>query len=259
MPASIGQKTIFVTGAASGIGRATARLFAERGWWVGAFDIDDKGLKALEDEASIALTSRLDVTDPADFTRCMALFARSTGDRIDLLFNNAGVILNSPLDDTAWEAVERVLRINLFGMLIGVQAALPFLKRTQGSLCMSTCSASAIFGSANLVAYSASKGAVKAATEALSIELHRHGIRAADVMPGIVETGMLSPETKAVLPPDGPWRLIQPHEVADIVWRAYYEDLVHWYVPEELKALHVQAIEQPEQTRDYFLALGRGQ
>ncbi len=258
MPAATGQNAIFITGAASGIGRATARLFAERGWWVGGFDIDDKGLKALQDEAPVAITSRLDVTDPAEFSRCMALFTESAGDRLDLIFNNAGVILDSPLEETPWEAIERLLRINLFGMLIGAQAALPFLKRTEGSLCMSTCSASAIFGSANLVGYSASKGAVRAATEALSIELHSHGVRAADVMPGIVETGMLTPETKAVLPPDGPWRLIQPHEVAEIVWRAYHEDRIHWYVPEDLKALHVQAIEHPEQTRDYFLALGRG-
>ena len=69
---------------------------------------------------------------------------------------------------------------------------------------------------------------------------------------------MLSPEQKARLPADGPWRLIQPRDVAEVVWRAYDEDRVHWYVPEDLKPLHLQAVAEPEQTRDYFLALGRG-
>ena len=258
MPDDQPVRAIFVTGAGSGIGRATARLFAERGWCVGAFDVDETSLESLAREAPIAFHRRLDVTDPVAFAAAVEAFCEHAGGRLDLLFNNAGVIMSAPLDATPWEAVERLLRVNLFGVLIGVQTALPRLKATQGSLCMSTCSASAIFGSANLVSYSASKGAVRAATEALAIELHRHGVRSADVLPGIVDTGMLTPEMKAVLPPDGPWRLVQPSEIAEAVWRAYGEDRIHWYVPEELHALHVQATQAPEQTRDYFLALGRG-
>ena len=258
MPIADNQRAVFVTGAASGIGRATAEWFAARGWWVGACDTDEAGLAALQEAAAIAWRRRRDVADRADLAEAMRAFAEESGGRLDLMFNNAGVIASAPFDDMPWDAVERLLRINLFGMLIGVQLALPLLKRTPGSLCMSTCSASAIFGSANLVGYSASKGAVKAATEALSIELHKHGVRAADVMPGIVDTAMLPPETKAVLPPDGPWRLVRPQEVAEAVWRAYHEDRIHWYVPEDLKAFHMQAIEAPEQARDYFLALGRG-
>ncbi len=251
------RRSIFITGAGSGIGRATARLFAERGWFVGAFDVDEAALERLAAEAALGLTHRLDVTDPQAFRTAVDAFAQCTGGRLDLLFNNAGVITNSPFDATSWETIERVLRINLFGVIIGMQTALPLLKATPGSLCFSTCSASAIYGSANLSAYSASKGAVKGLTEALSIELKKHGVRAADVLPGIVETAMLSPEQKAALPSDGPWRLIQPRDVAEVVWRAYDEDRVHWYVPEELKQMHLQAIAEPEQVRDYFISLGR--
>ncbi len=252
------QRCIFITGAGSGIGRATARLFAERGWFVGAFDVDEVGLRGLEAEGPVGLARKLDVTDRQAYAATLDAFAEHTGGRLDLLFNNAGVIASTPLDEMSWEAAERVLRINLFGTMIGVQAALPLLKATPGSLCFSTSSASAIFGSANLTAYSASKHAVKGLTEALSIELKKYGVRAADVLPGIVETAMLPPEQKAMLPSEGPWRLIQPRDVAEVVWRAYSEDRVHWYVPAELKQLHLQAVAEPEQTRDYFIGLGRG-
>ena len=251
------RRSIFITGAASGIGRATALLFAGRGWCVGAFDVDEAGLGTLKAEGRIDFARQLDVADPHDYRAAVSAFADHTGGRIDILFNNAGVIASSPLDETPWEAVERLLRINLFGVMIGMQTALPLLKATPGSLCVSTCSASAIFGSANLAAYSASKHAVKGVTEALSIELKKHGVRAADVLPGIVDTAMLPPETRALLPPDGPWRLVQPREVAEVVWRAYDEDRIHWYVPEELKDFHLMAVAEPERARDYFISLGR--
>ena len=251
------RRAIFVTGAASGIGRATAALFAERGWFVGAADVDDTGLATLAAEATLGATIRLDVTDRAAYGAALQDFAARAGERLDILFNNAGVITSAPLDQAPWEAVERLLRINLFAPMIGTQAALPLLKATENSLAFFTCSASAVFGSANLAAYSASKQAIKGLTEALAIELKAHGVRVADVLPGIVDTAMLPPEMRPLLPPAGPWRLVAPREVAEVVWRAYGEDRIHWYVPEELKELHVMAVSEPEQARDYFTSLGR--
>ena len=251
------KRSIFITGAASGIGRATAQLFADRGWFVGAFDVDAAGLQSLEAEGGAAVTGRLDVTDRHAYAAALTGFAARAGDRLDILFSNAGVISSAPLDEMAWETVERTLRINLFGAMIGAQAAIPLLKATPGSLCISTCSASAIFGSANLAAYSASKNAIKGLTEALAIELKKHDVRAADVLPGIVDTAMLPPETRALLPAEGPWRLVQPREVAETVWAAYGGDRIHWYVPPELKELRLMAVSEPEQTRDYFISLGR--
>ena len=254
------RKSIFITGAASGIGRATAQLFAEHDWFVGAFDVDEAGLATLAAGigAENCHVQRLDVTDRAAYPAVVEAFAQKTGGKLDILFNNAGIIASGPTDEMAWETIERIVRINLLGVFAGVQAAAPFLKATPNALCFSTCSASAIFGSADLAAYSATKQAVKGLTEALCIEFKRHGVRVGDVLPGIVETAMLTPETKAMLPPDGPWRLIQPRMVAETVWQAYHEDRVHWYAPPELKDLHVQAIAAPEATRDYFIALGRG-
>ena len=254
------RKSILVTGAASGIGRATAKLFAEHDWFVGAFDVDEQGLATLKADIGEAgcHAQRLDVSDRAAYVAAVDAFSQKTGGALDILFNNAGVIAMGPTDEMAWETIERIVRINLLGVFAGVQAATPLLKATPDSLCFSTASASAVFGSADLGAYSATKHAVKGLTEALSIEFRRHGVRAADVLPGIIDTGMLSAETKAMLPPDGPWRLISPRMVAETVWQAYHEDRVHWYVPPELKDLNVQAISAPEATRDYFIALGRG-
>ena len=251
------RRAIFITGAASGIGRATAALFAERGWFVGAADVDEAGLASLAAEAAPAAVIRLDVTDREAYATALRGFADQAGGRLDILFNNAGIIASAPLDQAPWEAVERLLRINLFGAMIGTPAALPLLKATQGSLVFSTCSASAVFGSANLAAYSASKQAIKGMTEALAIELKAHGVRAADVLPGIVDTAMLPPEMRPLLPPAGPWRLVNPREVAEVVWQAYGTDRIHWYVPEELKELHVRAVSEPEQARDYFITMGR--
>ncbi len=254
------ERSIFITGAASGIGRATARLFAGRGWFVGAFDVDEAELSALAGELGeqACFTRRLDVSDRGDYLCAVEAFSQRTGGRLDLLFNNAGVIAGAPFDEMAWEMVERIVRINLLGVMIGVHAATPLLRATPGSLCFSTCSASAVFGSANLAVYSATKHAVKGLTEALSIEFRRYGVRVGDVLPGIIETGMVSAEQKAQLPKDGPWRLIQPEEVAETVWRAYEEDRIHWYVPPELKEIHLQATAEPEKVRDYFINLGRG-
>ena len=249
------RRAIFITGAASGIGRATAVLFAERGWLVGAADVAPAGLSGLE--APVGMTARLDVTDRQAYLATLRDFADRAGGRLDILFNNAGVIASGPLDEMPWETVERLLRVNLFGAMIGTQIALPLLKATEGSLVFFTCSASAVFGSANLTGYSASKQAIKGLTEALSIELKQHGVRAADVLPGIVDTAMLPPEMRPLLPPAGPWRLVAPREVAEVVWRAYGEDRIHWYVPEELKELHVMAVAEPERARDDFIAMAR--
>src|SRR5215831_17119253 len=86
-------RAIFISGAASGIGRATALLFAERGWRVGGYDIDTRGLEALEKDLAPAggVTGHLDVTDPASFAAALQSFARATDGRLDLFHNNAGI------------------------------------------------------------------------------------------------------------------------------------------------------------------------
>ena len=250
------RKTVFITGAASGIGRASARLFARHGWFVGCFDVNAAGLADLAAElgADAGLFRPLDVSDRDAVLAAVAAFGEATGGRMDLLFSNAGIDAKGPYADMAWERIMAVINVNLVGAMSLVHAAIPLLKATPGSLCLSTASASAIFGAAGLAAYSATKHGVKGLTEALSVELAADGVRAADILPGIIDTGMLPPEFKAQLPTEGMWRMMPAEDVAQAAWDAYHGTKLHWYVPAELAGFDVMQTQAPEAVRDQQIA-----
>jgi hypothetical protein len=119
------------------------------------------------------------------------------------LFNNAGIDAKGPFADMPWEQIVAVIEVNLVAGMSLIHAALPLLRATPDSLCLSTSSASAIFGTAGLAVYSASKHAVKGLTEALSVEFAAYGVRVADLLPGIIDTGMLPAEAKGLFPKQG--------------------------------------------------------
>ena len=252
MSTATARKAIFITGAASGIGRATARLFAGEGWFVGCFDRNGAALEALRAEIGEAhgLFQPLDVTDHAAFRLALDAFGAASGGRIDVLHSNAGIIAEGAFGDMPWDTVMAVVNVNLLAVMFGIHAALPLLMATPGSLSFTTCSASAIFGTGGIAAYSATKYAVRGLTEALSVELRGKGVRAADVLPGLIDTGMMPPERKPFLPKEGPFRVVDPSEVAKAVWQAYHGDKVHWYVPPELAQLDLDATAAPEAARD---------
>jgi NAD(P)-dependent dehydrogenase (short-subunit alcohol dehydrogenase family) len=250
MAKAAGRKSIFITGAASGIGRATATLFAGRGWFVGAFDLNEQGLATLTQEigGGNCVTGRLDVTAKQDFEEAVASFGAETDGHMDVLFNNAGIGESGWFEDIPYEAALRVVQVNLIGVLTGIYTALPLLKMTKNSLCFTTSSSSATYGMPRLAVYSATKHAVKGLTEALSIEFARHGIRAADTLPGLIDTAILRntpnrsdgrtpDDAEAMLsnaPKKGPFRLMPPSAVAEAVWAAYGSDKLHWYVPPQI-------------------------
>lgn len=245
------QKSIFVTGAASGMGRETALLFAKKGWFVGAYDVNQAGLDSLEAEiGDHGLFELLDVADANAFGAVMARFGQATGRTLDLMFNNAGVGAGGLLDEQPWDEIKRVIDINLIGVIIGARAAIPLLRSTPGSLLLNMSSSSAIFGTAGISIYSATKHAVRGLTEALSIELKRYGVRAADLLPGLIDTPLLSDQVRGMAPLDGMWRLIAPSAVAEVVWQAYASDKLHWYIPEELREFHAQVVREPEVVRE---------
>lgn len=248
------RRAILISGAASGIGLATARLFAGQGWLVGALDRDVTGLERLTGELGPqAWTRALDVTDRAAVIEVVAEFGALSG-RLDVLHNNAGIDAKGLFADMAWETVQRLVEVNLLGGMSLIHAALPLLCQTPGSLCLTTASASSIFGQQGMAVYSATKFAVRGLTEALSVELAASGVRAADLIPGIIDTGMLSDTEKAQLPSEGPLRVISADAVAEAAWSAWLGNDLHWFVPIELAPFDLAARQDPEAVRDRRIA-----
>ena len=188
-------RAVFITGAAAGIGRATALTFARNGFTVGGYDIDEVGLKSLADEIDElgghgAVTGHLDVTDPDEMAQRVSEFAKAAGDRLDVMINNAGILLAGRFEDIDVAAHLKEIDINTKGVVNGLHAAFPYLRSTPKSVVVNLASASAIYGQAELAVYSATKFFVRGITEALDIEWSRYGIRVIAMWPLYVQTAM---------------------------------------------------------------------
>jgi NAD(P)-dependent dehydrogenase (short-subunit alcohol dehydrogenase family) len=187
------QKTIFITGAGSGIGRATAQLFAERGWFVGLSDINQEGLEetaALLPEGQ-RISVILDTRDRSAWTRAVETFGQATGRRMHVLFNNAGVGKGGWIEEMPEEDIDLVLDVNLKGVINGVNAALPLLRETPGARIVNVASVAGVFGAPKMAVYCATKFGVRGLTEALDVEFARYGIRVVSLMPWFVDTAIL--------------------------------------------------------------------
>jgi NADP-dependent 3-hydroxy acid dehydrogenase YdfG len=154
------------TGAAAGVGRTTALTFAAKGYTVGAYDIDEVGLKTLADEieniGATAITGHPDVTDSDEMAQRVGEFAKAAGDHLDVMIDNAGILLAGRFEDIDVGAHLKEIDINTKGVVNGLHAAFPYLRSTPGSVVVNLASASAIYGQAQLANYSATKFFVRA-------------------------------------------------------------------------------------------------
>lgn len=193
MTGANGRKSIFITGAASGIGAETARYFAKQGWFCGLYDVNEMGLRSVTGEigAENCHAAKLDVTKRADWAAAIESFGAATGGKMDLLFNNAGIGRHGWFEEVPPEDSDLVIDINVKGVINGVYAALPLLKATPGSRIVNTASTAGIVGAPQLAVYSASKWAVRGLTEALDAEFRDLGIRVVTLMPWFVDTPIL--------------------------------------------------------------------
>ena len=231
-------RAIFITGGGSGIGRATARLFASRGWRVGIADVDEAGLA--ESIAAIgggtAQRYVMDVRDRDAWVASLDAFTKASGGRLDVLFNNAGIGTGGPLAEADFEELDRTVAINLMGVINGARIGYAYLAKTPGSCLLNTASASAIYGSAGLATYSATKFGVRALTEALDGEWHGAGVKVRDLVPGFIETPLLdripgnTNRTIRETVLDAGMELTSADTVAEAAWRAVHGDKVHTYV-----------------------------
>ena len=186
-------KTIFITGAAAGIGAATARLFAKQGWFVGLFDIDQVGLAKLQQElgTNVCMTGLLNVADEQQWQQALDSFFSKTG-RLDVLLNNAGILASGNFSEIPLKRQHQLLDVNVQGVMNGCYSAFPYLQQTANSRVINLCSASALYGQPSLAVYSATKFAVRGLTEALDLEWSTQGIRVMDVLPLFVQTNMVN-------------------------------------------------------------------
>ena len=181
-------KRAVITGAASGIGRATALRFAEEGALVTIADINADGLA--ETAALMASAPVQQLTfDAADTASCQALVARAATDGLDILCNISGILKWGPSLEFHVEDFERILRINTVSVFSLCQAALPHLIASKGCI-VNTASTAALQGIAYTVAYAASKHGVAAITRSLAIEFAAKGVRINAICPGHVNTPM---------------------------------------------------------------------
>jgi NAD(P)-dependent dehydrogenase (short-subunit alcohol dehydrogenase family) len=231
------SKTIFVTGAASGIGKATATLFGARGWQVGCYDLDVDGARAVAEAIGrSARHGRIDVTSEESWKLAVADFEASSGSKMDVLFNCAGILRMGAFADVGPEECKKQLDVNVMGVILGIQTCLPALERSRGTI-VNMSSASAIYGQPELAVYSATKFAVRALTEALDIELRKKGIRVCDVMPGYVDTPMLHTQDRLAKTVDRLGVKLGAGDVAEVVWKAVHGKALHYIPQADLKLM----------------------
>ena len=219
---------VAVTGAAAGIGRAVAGRFARAGWRVALFDIDEAALnEAVRSmgEPGQVWGHRLDVADPDAWQRALEALAGWSGERLDLLVNNAGVSATQLFEDIPLGRHHRLVDINLKGVINGCHTALPWLRRTPGARVVNLCSASALHGQPMLSTYGATKAAVRSLTEALDIEWRRrHGVRVVDVLPLFVDTAMVRNDVHKMKTVSTLGVRLTAADVAEVIWRLAQRD-----------------------------------
>ncbi|MFD0071158.1 SDR family NAD(P)-dependent oxidoreductase [Streptomyces sp. NPDC127166] len=181
MTTELAGLTALVTGGASGIGLATARLLAQRGADVAVLDLDPSGVPA----PLRGFTA--DVSDDESVHRAVQAAAEALGG-IDILVNNAGIGAAGTVEDNPDAQWHRVLDVNVLGVVRTTRAALPHLRRSAHAAIVNTCSIAATAGLPQRALYSASKGAVLSLTLAMAADHVREGIRVNCVNPGTVDT-----------------------------------------------------------------------
>ena len=243
------RQSIFITGAAAGIGQAVARLFAREGWFVGLYDVDEAGVQALRRELGEAktLAGRLDVTDPAAWEASLNEFVAAAG-RLDVLLNNAGILFSGPVESIPLAQQHKMIDVNLKGVLNGCHAALRHLRLTPESRVINLCSASAIYGQPSLAVYSATKFAVRGLTEALDLEWQEYNVRVMDILPLFVQTAMVTDMNANSFRRMG--AQLTADEVADTILEAarYNRKIprVHWTVGSQTRLFYAASKISPD-------------
>ncbi|HEY5008589.1 MAG TPA: SDR family oxidoreductase [Caulobacteraceae bacterium] len=239
------RKAIFITGAASGIGLATAKRFASAGWLVGLSDIDAPGLKlalAAIGGDNAGFTVVHDVRKADEWERALDAFVEASGGRLDVLVNNAGICRYGWFDEQTPKDFDDQIDINIRGVVLGAYLGHERLKRTPGSRLINIASLASLVGSPRFAVYCATKFAVRGLSEALDIEFMRSGVRVSCVEPTVIETPLIDKASAPGGPSfreavSGGMSALPVEEAAEVVWRAAHEDALNYPVGDMPAAL----------------------
>jgi NAD(P)-dependent dehydrogenase (short-subunit alcohol dehydrogenase family) len=250
LPIAVSVPSIFITGAARGIGRACAERFAAAGYRVGLYDIEGERLATTAAELGERyghdrVCSRvLDVRERASIDAAIEHFAERSGGRMDVLLNNAGVMHVGGFETLEPSAHRQMIAVNVLGAIEVAQAGFALLSATPGARLINMSSAAAIYGMPEMATYSASKHAIRGLTEALELEWERFGIRVSDVMPIFVDTELLT-GTRKLRASETLGIHLGPEDVAAVVWRAATDPRprLHWSVGVQTRlAMHATGL-----------------
>ncbi len=193
------DKVALITGAGSGIGRASALLFAREGAAVAVVDVNEKAARAVADAitsaGSRAISATADVTRAADCQRAVRAAADKFG-ALHILFNNAGIIRRASVLDLSEADWDRVMAVNVKSIFLMSKFAIPIIEKSGGGSIINTASGWGLAGGAKAVAYCASKGAVVLLTKAMAIDHGPQNIRINCICPGDTDTPMLRSEAR---------------------------------------------------------------
>ena len=199
------DKVVIITGAGVGIGRAAALLFAQKGAKVVVNSVTpkngEKTLELVKEAGGEGIYVCADVSKAADVERIVGEALNAYG-RIDVLVNNAGIVLRGTADDTTMEDYDRTMDVNVRGTLLMTQAVLPAMRAQGGGSIVNTASVAGVKGLKDRVAYCASKGAVIAMSRAIAMDLIRENIRVNCVSPGTTLTPSLEARIQAAPDPE---------------------------------------------------------
>jgi cyclopentanol dehydrogenase len=186
-------KVIIVTGGAMGMGRSHSELLASHGAWVFVADMNvELGQATVADirkNGGKADFLRLDVTNEADWNAAVGQIIERAG-RIDVLINNAGILILKPVQDTTNEDWDRIFDVNARSVFIGTRAVIPFMQKAGKGNIVNISSIYGLVGAPDASAYEASKGAVRMFTKSCAVDLAPFNIRVNSVHPGVIETQM---------------------------------------------------------------------